>query len=291
MGKFQKVYIEISDICGCECSFCPSPNMTKFGVMELGLYERILEQISGKTRAICLHILGDPLANLKLNKYLSLAFERGFSVDLVTTGKFLKRHDFATLCKAHQISFSLSAFLDKNAKFDVHYTKDLLEFCEFKNSIKSEIFVNFRVQKHMVNLAKFQDLISEFERFFGVEICTKFDEIDKFGSKNTKNSNRIRLGYKTFLNFKDYFEWKNPNSQISQKFCHGLSAQIGFKSSGVVVPCCIDAGAKINLGNIATQGLEQILDNSRARAILDGFKRGEAVEKLCQKCEYRAVLE
>lgn len=263
--------------------------MTKFGAMELGLYERILEQISGKTRAICLHILGDPLANLKLNKYLSLAFERGFSVDLVTTGKFLKRHDFATLCKAHQISFSLSAFLDKNAKFDVHYTKDLLEFCEFKNAIKSEIFVNFRVQKHMVNLAKFQDLISEFEQFFGVEIYKEIDAISSL--KTAKNIERIRLGYKTFLNFKDYFEWKNPNSQISQKFCHGLSAQIGFKSSGAVVPCCIDAGAKINLGNIATQGLEQILDNSRARAILDGFKRGEAVEKLCQKCEYRAVLE
>ena len=92
MAKFQKVYIEISDICGCECSFCPSLNLAKFGSMDLGLYERILSQIRGKTRAICLHLLGDPLANLNLNKYLSLAYDKDFKIDLVTTGKYLKKH-------------------------------------------------------------------------------------------------------------------------------------------------------------------------------------------------------
>ena len=277
MGKFQKVYIEISDVCGCECSFCPSPNIAKFGAMDLEVYKSILAQIKGKTKAICLHILGDPLANANLDRYLNLAFDSNFNIDLVTTGKYLKNHDFAMLCKAHQISFSLSAFLDKNAKFKDDYIDNLLEFCKFKNAINSEIFINFRVQKHMLNLDKFHLIKDKFEQFFGVKIDYQ--------------NNRFRLGYKIFLNFKEYFEWREPNSQNIQKYCHGLSSQIGFKSSGVVVPCCIDANADIKLGDIKKQSLDEVLNSAKAVSIVDGFKQGKAIEELCKKCEYRAVLE
>lgn len=277
MGKFQKVYIEISDVCGCECSFCPSPNIAKFGAMDLEVYKSILSQIKGKTKAICLHLLGDPLANANLDIYLNLAFDSNFNIDLVTTGKYLKNHDFAMLCKAHQISFSLSAFLDKNAKFKDDYIDNLLEFCKFKNAINSEIFINFRVQKHMLNLDKFHLIKDKFEQFFGVKIDYQ--------------NNRFRLGYKIFLNFKEYFEWREPNSQNIQKYCHGLSSQIGIKSSGVVVPCCIDARADINLGSLKEQNLATIINSSKSKAIIDGFRQGKAVENLCQKCEYRAVLD
>ena len=249
MGKFQKVYIEISDVCGCECSFCPSPNIAKFGAMDLEVYKSILSQIKGKTKAICLHLLGDPLANANLDLYLNLALDSNFNIDLVTTGKYLKNHDFAMLCKAHQISFSLSAFLDKNAKFKDDYIDNLLEFCKFKNAINSEIFINFRVQKHMLNLDKFHLIKDKFEQFFGVKIDYQ--------------NNRFRLGYKIFLNFKEYFEWREPNSQNIQKYCHGLSSQIGFKSSGVVVPCCIDANADIKLGDIKKQSLDEVLNSAR----------------------------
>ncbi|WP_180380053.1 radical SAM/SPASM domain-containing protein [Campylobacter porcelli] len=277
MAKFQKVYIEISDICGCECSFCPSVSVDKFGPMDLGLYSDILSQIRGKTRAICLHLLGDPLANLNLDKYLDLAFKNSFKVDLVTTGKYLNKHDFTTLCKAHQISFSLSAFIDKNGKFKDDYIDNLLDFCKFKKEIKSDIFVNFRVQKHMINEPKFKMIKDRFERFFGVKI--------------DYNADKIRLDYKTFLVFKEYFEWKKPNSQNPHKYCHGLISQIGIKSSGSVVPCCIDARASINLGSLKEQSLTTIINSPKARAIIEGFKAAKAVENLCQKCEYKAVLD
>ncbi|MBR6612785.1 MAG: SPASM domain-containing protein, partial [Campylobacter sp.] len=80
-------------------------------------------------------------------------------------------------------------------------------------------------------------------------------------------------------------------SQNIQKYCHGLSSQIGFKSSGVVVPCCIDANADIKLGDIKKQSLDEVLNSAKAVAIVNGFKQGKAIEELCKKCEYRAVLE
>ncbi|TWO30330.1 radical SAM protein [Campylobacter lanienae] len=245
--------------------------------MDLGLYERILSQIRGKTRAICLHLLGDPLANLNLNQYLSLAYDKGFKIDLVTTGKYLKKHDFNALSKAHQISFSLSAFVDKNAKFSKNYIDDLLAFCQFTQEIKSEIFINFRIQKFMINEPKFEMIKAKFEQFFGVKI--------------DYNADKIRLDYKTFLVFKEYFEWRKPNSQNPSKYCHGLISQIGIKSSGVVVPCCIDAGASINLGSLKEQSLTTIINSPKAKAIIEGFKAAKAVENLCQKCEYKAVLD
>ena len=57
------------------------------------------------------------------------------------------------------------------------------------------------------------------------------------------------------------------------------------------MPCCIDANADINLGDIKTQSLNEILASPKARNIIEGFKNGKAVEALCKRCEYRAVLE
>ena len=42
----------------------------------------------------------------------------------------------------------------------------------------------------------------------------------------------------------------------------------------------------IPLGNILRQELDEILASPRARAIYDGFSRGQAVEELCRGCGY-----
>ena len=54
------------------------------------------------------------------------------------------------------------------------------------------------------------------------------------------------------------------------------------------MPCCLDHEGELALGNLLTEELSDILDRPRARAMLAGFRRGEAVEELCKRCGYAA---
>jgi MoaA/NifB/PqqE/SkfB family radical SAM enzyme len=76
--------------------------------------------------------------------------------------------------------------------------------------------------------------------------------------------------------------------QPPKAFCHGAKEQCAILSNGVVTPCCIDYSGAIALGNIAEKSLVEILKSPRAKALIAGFKRGVAVEPLCQICGFRA---
>ena len=108
----------------------------------------------------------------------------------------------------------------------------------------------------------------------------------KIDHSNTKQS--IRLDNKVLLQFDQYFIWPSLENQIvGNGYCHGLSSQIAILSSGVVVPCCLDCDGHINLGNLHTQTLNQILNNQKSQNIIEGFKNNLAIEQLCQKCSYK----
>ncbi|MGX2971387.1 SPASM domain-containing protein [Helicobacter sp. T3_23-1059] len=109
---------------------------------------------------------------------------------------------------------------------------------------------------------------------------------------------RIRLWEKALLVVKRSFVWagfdnkngttngsKNPKHHKYHK-CYALTQQVGILSNGIVVPCCIDGGGEINLGNVFETPLKQILDCARARNIIDGFRLGEAREELCMSCGF-----
>ena len=104
----------------------------------------------------------------------------------------------------------------------------------------------------------------------------------------TSKTKSIRLGSKILLNFDSYFEWPSLNSSHeSHASCYGLRSHIGILANGVVVPCCLDGEGVINLGDLHGSSLKEILNSRRAKAMLEGFANGKAVEELCVKCSYK----
>ncbi|MBI3874073.1 MAG: radical SAM protein, partial [Arcobacter sp.] len=69
--KFNKVYIEITNICGLRCTFCPT-KISKPQTMDLVLFENILSQVSNYTKIVTFHIFGDPLTVSNLKDYFDL---------------------------------------------------------------------------------------------------------------------------------------------------------------------------------------------------------------------------
>ncbi|MGN8434579.1 radical SAM/SPASM domain-containing protein [Helicobacter pylori] len=279
---FKKIYIELSDICGLQCSFCPNPKNIR-GVMPLGLFEKVCKEAAPLTPMITLHVLGDPCKLKNLNHYLSTAKRFSLKVDLVTSGVYL--HDFEALLQdiIYQISISLDAGLDDHNKINQYrYIQKILEFCRYKCEKNSEVFLNLRIQDG--TLEKHQNLIKPFlESFEGVSL------------EGLKSQDRARLFKKSFLNIQKTFKWPNLNAQnpLNQEskipYCYGLIKQIAILSNGVVVPCCMDTQAHINLGDLNHTPLKDILNSQKAMAIKTHFLKGEALELLCKNCSYPLI--
>ncbi|MGL2354451.1 SPASM domain-containing protein [Helicobacter pylori] len=279
---FKKIYVELSDICGLQCSFCPNLKNIR-GVMPLELFEKICKEVAPLTPIITLHVLGDPCKLKNLNRYLSTAKRFSLKVDLVTSGVYL--HDFETLLQdvIYQISISLDAGLDHHNKLNQHrYIQKILEFCRYKCEKNSEVFLNLRIQDS--TLEKHQNLIKPFLESFE---CVSLETLISQG--------RARLFKKSFLNIQKTFKWPNLNAPnpLNQEskipYCYGLIKQVAILSNGVVVPCCMDTQAHINLGYLNHMPLKDILNSQKAIAIKTHFLKGEALELLCKNCSYPLI--
>ncbi|MGL2477258.1 radical SAM/SPASM domain-containing protein [Helicobacter pylori] len=279
---FKKIYIELSDICGLQCSFCPNPKNIR-GVMPLELFEKVCKEAAPLTPIITFHVLGDPCKLKNLNHYLNAAKRFSLKVDLVTSGAYL--HNFETLLQdaIYQISISLDAGLDNHNKLNQHrYIQKILEFCRYKCEKNSEVFLNLRIQDS--TLEKHQNLIKPFLESFE---CVSLEVL--------KSQGRARLFKKSFLNIQKTFKWPNLNAQnpLNQEskipYCYGLIKQIAILSNGVVVPCCMDTQAHINLDDLNHTPLKDILNSQKAMAIKTHFLKGEALEPLCQNCSYPLI--
>ena len=285
MSHFHRVHVEITNICGLACSFCP-PKLQPTKTMSLEFFEKVLSELKPYTKSLALHVMGDPLTLSNLDKYLDLAQQNGFLVELTTSGYYLKKNPISTLFHpaVRQLNISLNAYNknDSNLSFET-YMRRVLEVCDAKLQNYPIPFINLRVW----NLDETYSELSFNEQLFEVladhfEQKLQMDEIVKNKIKS------IRLASKILLNFEGYFEWPSLNSSHeSHAPCYGLKSHIGILANGVVVPCCLDGEGIINLGDLHVEPLKEIIASKRAKSMIEGFAEAKAVEELCLKCSYK----
>ena len=283
--KFYRIYIELTNICGLRCSFCPSkelPNTT----MELAFFEEVVKEAKGFTHEIACHVVGDPLTLPNLDKYLDIIHKHKMKAMLTTSGYFMKKHSFETLFHpaVKQINVSLNAFNknDTSISFE-QYMKPILALCHEKVKQEKEIFINLRMWNldEIMSEKKFNsELFRLLEKEFKVVLDLK--------SLDPKEKKSIRLENKVLLHFDNYFEWPSlKNKNYGHGTCQGLSSHIGILANGDVIPCCLDNDAVMKLGNIKEQSLKEIVHAKRATDMREGFNLGHCSEEMCLKCSYK----
>ena len=60
--RFFRTYIEISNICNLQCTFCPEVERDK-KVLTSDQFRKILKEVVPHTDQVCLHLMGVPLAH------------------------------------------------------------------------------------------------------------------------------------------------------------------------------------------------------------------------------------
>ncbi|MBQ6841363.1 MAG: radical SAM protein [Bacilli bacterium] len=87
---YKKVYIEITNNCNLDCTFCIK-NHRKQKFMTEEEFRSILDKLKGHTKYLYFHLLGEPLLHPKLINFINLANANGFQVNITTNGYLIKR--------------------------------------------------------------------------------------------------------------------------------------------------------------------------------------------------------
>ena len=283
--KFYRIYIELTNICGLRCSFCPTKNLPNKTV-ELDFFDSIIREAKPFTKEIACHVVGDPLTLSNLSSYLDIIHKYNMKALITTSGYFMKKHKLDTLFHPaiKQINISLNAFNknDTSISFE-QYIEPILKLCKDKVEQKKEIFINLRMwnlDEIMSEEGFNRQLLAKLNSFFKIDL-----ELKRLNPKEKKS---IRLDQKVLLHFDNYFQWPSLNNPIyGHGTCQGLSSHIAILASGVVVPCCLDSEGIIELGNLHKQSLEEIVYGKKALDIKKGFLNGNCSEELCLKCNYK----
>lgn len=170
--KFKKIYIELSDICGLKCDFCPSQKGIR-GVMSEEKFQNLAYEISNKAELFTFHLLGDPLLLPNLENYLKIAKDEAMKLEITTSGFYLNSKNQALLLgyeNIHQINISLMSFLSQSKISLEQYFRPILELCKKHLEQKSLSFINLRLwnldtnfKAPKSNLKIYEFLAKEFE--------------------------------------------------------------------------------------------------------------------------------
>ena len=269
---YSRVYVEITNICNMNCSFCHG-HSRPLKRMTADEFSVILEKLNGHTNYIYYHLMGEPLTHPDLPLFLKMAGERGYKSVLTTNGTLLDKYGDAILESGiHKVSLSVHSFEDGTEESFLKYMKTLSDFAKKAND--NGVIVVFRLWNKGFDGGR-NELIVEYLK-------------NNIQGEWKDNSKGMRIREKMFLEWGDRFAWpdKNADVQGDEVFCYGLRDHFGILCDGTVVPCCLDSEGTINLGNVFNENIADILASERAKNMKYGFDCRRATEDLCRKCGY-----
>ena len=276
--RFRKIYVEISNRCNLSCRFCPGTKRTP-GRMEIERFSALLPKLRPYTDYLYFHVMGEPLCHPQLEQFLTLAGQAGFKVILTTNGTLLAKQREMLLGNPglYKVNISLHAFEANDLA--VPFEQYLDDCFAFGRAAAGSKLVVYRLWNQGGADALNTDIIARMK--------THFTDPWVVEQKGTRVDQRV------YLEYGEKFDWPDMDAPegSGQFACRGLNDQIGVLWDGTVIPCCLDHEGDLALGNLFESDLEEILSAPRARAICDGFARGEAVEPLCRRCGYARRFE
>ncbi len=278
--RFDRIYVEIGNICNLKCSFCPKTKR-KPSQMTLFEFEEICKKICGFTKYIYLHVMGEPLLHPELDGILKIAKSYGLLSCITTNGTLLSSAGEILIQNAdaiHRVSISLHA-KEGNGK-DISggdYLSSVIAFSKrFASLGKNTVLRLWNLDS--IDAAGRNSQNANIEDILHLEYAGEWQQ----------RYSGYKIADRTFLEYDGVFIWPSESEAEPEAFgrCHALRSQIAILADGTVVPCCLDSEANIPLGNIYESTLAEIIESPLALSMLEGFRQGRFVHHFCKKCTY-----
>lgn len=272
--RFKKIYIEITNRCNLNCSFC-GKNKRDYRDMSLSEFELVINKIKKYTDYIYLHVKGEPLLYSNLDSLLSICDNYNIKVNITTNGVFLKE----------KLSVLMNHFCIRQINISLHSENNkknyFLDVFSSGKVLSTKMFISYRIwdlEEYKLN-KKSTEIVDKIIEFYNLSPVI----VDKL--YNDKN---IKIASNTFVNKENIFTWPDVDNDILvDGFCYGLKTHIAILSNGDIVPCCLDANGEIKLGNIFEDSLDDVLNGDTYRTLLRSFENNKALHPLCKSCNFK----
>ena len=264
--RFKKIYVEITNKCNLNCSFCSEIKKPK-KEMTIEEFKIVISKIKEYTDYIYLHVKGEPLVHSKLDEILSVCDKEKIKVNITTNGTLLSEKKEILLKHKciRQINVSLHSENNKE-----NYLDQVFETCD---ELSNNIYISYRLWTLIDNKLDKQS----------TEVV---DKIKKHYNLSTDFVDKIKENI--FINYENIFTWPELDNDINVNGkCYGLRTHIGILVDGTIVPCCLDSNGVINLGNIFKDDLKDALNSKIVNDMIEGFKNNKSVCELCKHCDFR----
>lgn len=104
---FKRIYIEITNSCNLNCTFCVKNNRNP-KMMNRTEFNHVLSQIKPFSEHIYLHVQGEPFMHPNLLDFLDDSYKHGQKVHLVTNGTLLSKVDSRLYSHPALVQLSIS---------------------------------------------------------------------------------------------------------------------------------------------------------------------------------------
>lgn len=286
--RFNKIYLEITNICNLKCSFCPDGNRKK-EFMNVENFKYIIEQIKDYTNLIALHVKGEPLMHPELEEILKICYDAKLQVNITTNATLMEKNLRVLLNSPaiRQINMSLHSVNKNENNEDYNIENYINNILKVSREIieKTNIIISYRLwnlEKLEKNDENFK-ILQKLGEHFGINNLIEVAKANKF----------VELEKNVFLNQDIEFIWPNIDGDIISENgkCWGLRNQVAILVNGDVVPCCLDQNGDIKLGNIFNEDFDEIINSEFSKTFIQSFENNKVIHNLCKRCGFRTRFE
>ena len=268
------VQIEPASICNYRCVFCyqtdskfTDPGNGHMGMMPLGLFKEVIDQVEGRCEAVTLASRGEPLINRHIENMLDYARGKFLAFKINTNAWFLDEKKSHAILEAGVSTLVISA----DAASEPLY---------------SQLRVNGKLKRVVENVARFQDIRQKhypksktITRVSGVKVSEgqSLNDMDSFWGDLVDQ-----------VAFVAYNPWENtyqrPINHISTP-CSDLWRRTFVWFDGTVNPCDVDYKSTLAVGTVKTTPIESIWKNEKYSRLRSAHLMGQRNRVYpCNRC-------
>ncbi len=295
------IYIEITDVCNLNCSFCPCGKQGSARTfMPSELFERCISEAATVTDQVYLHVLGEPTLHpgfglfLKKLEQVSDSHDDGkkLQVNLTTNGTTIARSGKAILASpaVRQVNFSTHAYAELPFDEAAANLQNVLDFCRLAAVERPDLYINLRLW----NVG--DDSSNSWNNYMLEQVNKAFGRVPITLKHFCSRHKSFLVEGRIYIHQDSRFEWpglaesKKDKVERGVRFprgtCRALDTHCAILHDGRVVACCLDHSGQITLGHIQENSLAEILASPMATEIREGFANHELRHPFCQSCSF-----
>jgi MoaA/NifB/PqqE/SkfB family radical SAM enzyme len=274
------ILIENTNHCNAQCVMCPREKLTrKRGFMEFGLFEKIIKEVSGRSRkpVVHLHGFGEPLLDKSLPERIRLAKTCGIKhTYLVTNASLLFPGTARKIIQAGLDAMKISFY--GTAEESYHATMRGLDFNTALGNVRDFVRLRKELNKRTPKLilqyipqeangAKTEEFQSLWRSVLDKRAgdCLNFTSLDNFGGGRAYNRVGERIVSVCF------YPW----------------AALSVLCDGRAVTCCVDYNGLQTVGDLKAQSVMEIWNGPVLSSIRRNFgKLDYSGFPTCLRCDW-----